>query len=56
MRQNINLLNEIAIGIYNTLTLFYSFEYVRVPEKDIVKYGVGPAQLNLIINDVNIIF
>ena len=56
VRQNINLLNEIAIGIYNTLTLFYSFEYVRVPEKDIVKYGVGPAQLNLIINDVNIIF
>ena len=31
----------------------FSFEFVRVPEKDIVKYGVGPAQFSFIVRDVN---
>ena len=34
------------------MNLSYSFEYVRVPDEDIIKYGVGPSQLNLIVNDV----
>ena len=30
-----------------------SYEYVFLKEEDIVKYGNGNAQVNMIVNDVN---
>ena len=38
--------------IYENDLKLHSYEWIFLKESDVKKYGLGPAQMNLIINDV----